>query len=143
MTAQPSRRTVLAASAAGAGALAVAACSPSSGSGHQATVSAPAGGETLTALSAVPVGGCRGVDLPGNDGPAIVSRPSASTVACFSAICTHQGCTVQPAGKQLQCPCHGSVFDAFTGAVINGPAPSPLPRIAVQVQGGNVVTATG
>ena len=28
----------------------------------------------------------------------------------------------------IDCPCHGSRFDAVTGAVANGPATTPLPR---------------
>ena len=46
-----------------------------------------------------------------------------------------------PAGKQLQCPCHGSVYDATTGAVLSGPAPRALDKIAVSVEGGEVVPA--
>jgi Rieske Fe-S protein len=57
----------------------------------------------------------------------------------FSAICTHLGCTVAPAGNQYHCPCHGSVYDAFTGSVISGPAPRPLAKIAVAVESGQVV----
>lgn len=71
--------------------------------------------------------------------PAIVARPSPDTAACFSAVCTHMGCTVEPAGPQLHCPCHGSVFDAATGRVIHGPAPRPLPSIPVRVVDGRVV----
>ena len=68
-----------------------------------------------------------------------MAQPTAGSVVAFSAICTHLGCTVAPQGKQLDCPCHGSVYDAFTGKVINGPAPRPLPSIPVTVQGGQVV----
>jgi Rieske Fe-S protein len=50
------------------------------------------------------------------------------------------GCTVKPAGKQLHCPCHGSVYDAVTGHVIHGPAPRALSPVAVEVVDGEVVT---
>ena len=70
----------------------------------------------------------------------VVARPTETTAACFSAICTHMGCTVKPAGKELHCPCHGSKFNATTGAVIHGPAPKPLPSVAVHVVAGEVVT---
>jgi cytochrome b6-f complex iron-sulfur subunit len=47
-----------------------------------------------------------------------------------SAVCTHLGCVVNLAGKGFHCPCHGSVFDD-SGAVVSGPAPSPLPWFLV------------
>ena len=73
--------------------------------------------------------------------PVIVSRPTAGTVACFSAICTHQGCTVQPDGDKAVCPCHGSVYNALTGQVIQTPAPAPLAKVAVTVKNGEIVTS--
>jgi Rieske Fe-S protein len=88
------------------------------------------------ALSAIPVGG----SASANSGGAIVlAQPSTGTVVAFSAICTHQGCTVNSGGAQLHCPCHGSVYNAFTGAVVQGPAPLPLPKVAVHVTNGYVV----
>ena len=71
--------------------------------------------------------------------PILISQPAAGTIVAFTAICTHQGCTVAPAGKEFQCPCHGSVYNAATGAVITGPAPAPLAGIPVKVEAGNVV----
>lgn len=97
-------------------------------------------GTSLVDLSAVPVGGA--VSAKGADGkPLVVSQPTAGTVKAFSAKCTHQGCTVAPAGKTFQCPCHGSVFDAATGKNVSGPAPSPLAEVPVKVVDGKVVTA--
>jgi Rieske Fe-S protein len=49
------------------------------------------------------------------------------------------GCPVKVAGTELNCPCHGSKYNALTGAVLHGPAPKSLPSVAVAVQGGNVV----
>ena len=38
--------------------------------------------------------------------------------AAYSAVCTHQACTVayQPQTQKLACPCHGSVFDPARSA---------------------------
>jgi Rieske Fe-S protein len=73
-----------------------------------------------------------------NGDPAIVTRTGGAAAVCLSAICTHQGCTVAPQGDRLHCPCHQSEFDSTTGAVLGGPAPRPLDKIAVQVVDGEV-----
>jgi Rieske Fe-S protein len=60
--------------------------------------------------------------------------------AAYSAVCTHQACTVAYKDGQLACPCHGSVFDPAEGAaVLNGPANRPLPEVAIRVEGGEIV----
>jgi cytochrome b6-f complex iron-sulfur subunit len=142
--AQPSRRHVVAAVAGAGGLAALAACggdgsSSSAGSGNSAGSAGGAAGTVLTALSDVPVGSSVSAkDSAGK--PLLVSQPSAGKVVAFSAICTHQGCTVAPAGAKFQCPCHGSMYDAATGAVLQGPAPKPLTQVPVHVASGNVVT---
>lgn len=101
--------------------------------------SAPAAGATeIVALADVPVGGSVAAQLDGK--PIIVSQPTKGKAVAFSAICTHKGCTVKPAGAELDCPCHGSIYNALTGANISGPAPSPLPAVAVKVSKGKVVS---
>ena len=92
-------------------------------------------GRMLVAVDRVPVGG--GVVLAKDK--VVVTRPTADDVRAFSAVCTHQGCTVNSvAGGAIDCPCHGSSFDATTGAVRRGPASRPLPAVAVTVRSGKV-----
>jgi Rieske Fe-S protein len=95
------------------------------------------GGRLLARVDQVPPSG--GLIL---DDPAIVlTRGSGDEVHGFSAVCTHQGCTVgSVANDVITCPCHASRFSAQTGAVISGPAPAPLPAIAVVVRDGAVYT---
>lgn len=93
----------------------------------------------MAKLTAVTVGTAIAATLA-DGSPVIVARPSADQVVCFSAICTHAGCTVAPSGMKLNCPCHGSQFDALTGKVLQGPASRPLPEIDVTVRDGEVVT---
>ena len=74
--------------------------------------------------------------------PAVLVHLKSGDFVAYSAICTHQGCTVAYQGGQLACPCHGSVFDPAKGAeVVAGPAPRPLPEIPVKVEGGEIVKA--
>lgn len=139
MNSPVSRRTVLVAGAAGAGAVALAACSPGGGQGAGTSTPTAAADQTLVALKDIPVGSAVSATL--TDGsPVIVAQPTAGSAACFSAICTHEGCTVAPAGNELHCPCHGSRYNASTGAVLQGPAPRALAQVPVHVAGGEVLT---
>ena len=70
-----------------------------------------------------------------DDGDAIAVDVDGEVLA-YSTVCTHEGCTVgwDAEDKQLACPCHGSRFDPLdAGAVISGPARSPLPAVEVVV----------
>jgi cytochrome b6-f complex iron-sulfur subunit len=61
--------------------------------------------------------------------------------------CVHLGCTVPPPNPALsgniQCPCHGSLYDGRTGGLIHGPATHPLDYFPVTLEGGNIVVDTG
>jgi Rieske Fe-S protein len=72
----------------------------------------------------------------------VVTQPQAGTFKAFSAICTHQGCTVSEVkGGTINCPCHGSKFAVADGTPTAGPAKKPLAETAVTVQGSSVVLA--
>jgi Rieske Fe-S protein len=133
------RRTVLAAGLAGAGAAALAACGSggTSSSSEQANSGKP--GQKVASLGGITVGDSASANINGK--PVLVCRTGQNSAVCFSAICTHQGCTVNPDGSKLVCPCHQSTYDAKTGKVLQGPAPSPLPQIRVTVANGEIVTA--
>jgi Rieske Fe-S protein len=127
----------------GVGALALAACTPiGAGSAGDAANggSGSAGASPVTLkLSDIPVGGAASATMGSN--PIVVAQPSAGKVVAFSAVCTHMGCTVAPAGKEFDCPCHGSRFDAATGDVIQGPAPTPLTKLTATVSGDTVTVS--
>ena len=61
----------------------------------------------------------------------MVIRVSATEVAALSAICTHEGCSMDYAAsrQQLDCPCHGSQF-SLDGMVTRAPATRPLKKYA-------------
>lgn len=97
-----------------------------------------ASGHLLARLDQVPAGG--GVVLAQQD--VVLTRDAGGAVHAFSATCTHQGCTVDGVSNGvISCPCHGSRFDARTGAVVAGPAPRPLPAVSVTVRNGGVYTS--
>ncbi|WP_042365625.1 Rieske (2Fe-2S) protein [Streptacidiphilus neutrinimicus] len=156
----PARRTLLA----GAGVVGVsavlAACSSAGGSSssdappsQQGAAGAPSsapssapsqgggsagGGGTGTVLGAtsdVPVGGGKVFAAE----KVVVTQPTAGNFKCFTAVCTHQGCTVSSvSGGTINCPCHGSQFHITDGSVAGGPAPSPLAEEKISVSGGQI-----
>ena len=102
--------------------------------GSGAASAAPA--NQLTTTADIPVGS--GKIISGAN--VVVTQPVAGTFKGFSAVCTHQGCIVATiANGTIDCPCHGSKFSVKDGSVVNGPAPSPLPPVAITVQGTSIV----
>jgi Rieske Fe-S protein len=98
----------------------------------------PATGRVLASVDSIPDGGGTILHSP----PIVLIRTGADQVHAFSAICTHQGCPVsQVKTGTIDCPCHGSQFDAATGHVVRGPATAPLPPIAVVVRAGEVYSS--
>jgi cytochrome b6-f complex iron-sulfur subunit len=134
---QLTRRGVLAIGAVGLSAGTLAACSQAK-SPSGATGGSGSSGGPLAKLSDIKVG--EAIAATGPDGAKIIiARPTQNTVAAFSAICTHQGCAVVPNGKELDCPCHHSSYNATTGTVIAGPAPLPLPSVKVTLSGDEIL----
>lgn len=108
------------------------------GSGTSGGTAAQASGPVTVAAADVPVGGGKIIA----DAAVVVTQPSAGTYKAFSAVCTHQGCSVASvsAGK-IECPCHGSVFSATDGSVIQGPATVALPARTVTASGSNLIVS--
>jgi nitrite reductase/ring-hydroxylating ferredoxin subunit len=101
---------------------------------------AGAGGTAIVSESEVAPGSAFKFKDSGN--PAVLVHLDSGDFVAYSAVCTHQGCTVAYQGGELACPCHGSVFDPANGAaVVAGPASRPLPEIPVKVEGGEIVRA--
>jgi Rieske Fe-S protein len=85
----------------------------------------------------VPVGTSASVEVEGRT--LLLRREAEDVVHAFSAVCTHQGCTVAPvteAGEDVfACPCHGSHFAVATGVPFGGPASKPLTGFTAAVDG--------
>jgi Rieske Fe-S protein len=107
-----------------------------SGSGGEEYPEPAGASAAITPLADIPENG--GTVFP--DRQIVVTRGAGTTVHGFSAVCTHQGCLVSAvSGGEITCPCHGSAFDAATGAVRRGPAQKPLPAVPVSVVNGSVM----
>ncbi len=96
---------------------------------------ADAGGRALIRIRDVPVGG--GVVVVRRR--VVVTQPRAGRFRVFSAICTHQGCTVsQVEDRKIVCPCHGSLYAIRNGEVVRGPATRALARQTFEIRRGSI-----
>lgn len=71
--------------------------------------------------------------------------PEKSIVA-YSMFCSHLGCSVEMDAKtdMLVCECHQTVYDPKgSGQVIEGPAPSNLPMISLDIDDSGDIYAVG
>jgi Rieske Fe-S protein len=111
---------------------------PAAGGGGSSGAASSAGPAVLAKTADVPVGG--GTILA--DKKIVITEPKSGTFKAFTAVCTHQGCTVgSVSGGTINCPCHGSKFSITDGSVVNGPASSPLAPVSIEVQGSSIVQA--
>lgn len=137
MTDSSTRRTVL---VTGAAAALTAGCSKY-GDGNDSSGSSSvkaSGGQELAKTADIPVGGGKIL----KDRKIVVTQPKKDEFKAFSAICTHQGCTVDTvADGTINCPCHGSKFKIADGSVAHGPAAKPLDKKSVTVANGKITLA--
>jgi Rieske Fe-S protein len=111
-----------------------AASAPSSASGDAGST-AGSQGSALAATSEIPVGSGKIFTSE----KVVVTQPNSDDFKAFSAVCTHMGCIVATVSDgTIDCPCHGSKYSISTGAVVSGPAPSPLAAQSIKVTGSNI-----
>jgi Rieske Fe-S protein len=145
LTDQTTRRAVLGGVAAvGAGAF-LAACgsdepTDSTGGGEETSGGSgdkPAGG-ALATTDEVPVGGGTVFQKQ----KIVVTQPTEGDFKAFTAVCTHQGCTVaRVKGDTIECDCHGSRYNAADGTVKKGPAPKALAPKKITVEGDELIVS--
>ncbi|KUM71404.1 Rieske (2Fe-2S) protein [Streptomyces curacoi] len=136
MTHRPTRRTILIAT--GAAAL-VAGCGEYDDNGDTSSDTTPgedaSPGRQLATTGEIPVGGGKIF----RDEEVVVTQPKDGEFKAFSAICTHQRCTVATvADGTINCTCHGSKFNIGDGSVANPPATRPLPEKKITVAGNSI-----
>ncbi|HEX4812150.1 MAG TPA: Rieske (2Fe-2S) protein [Nonomuraea sp.] len=92
-------------------------------------------GKALAATSDIPEGGGKVFKAQ----KVVVTQPVAGDFKAFSAICTHQGCTVdEVSDNTINCPCHGSKFSIEDGSVAGGPAGDALEEKKITVDGDKI-----
>ena len=100
-------------------------------------------GKQIIKVAELPVGKTFNFVHSAQGVPAILFRTKTGVFA-YSAICTHQGCSVayKSSTKKLICPCHAAQFDPFANAkVVSGPAERALDKVNVKISGTWVVEA--
>jgi len=92
-------------------------------------------GMDIAATADVPVGG--GTIFA--DEKIVLTQPTEGEFKAFTAVCTHQGCTVTTVKDgTINCPCHGSMYSIEDGSVVRGPAPAALAELALTVDGDSI-----
>ncbi|GGX11085.1 Rieske (2Fe-2S) protein [Streptomyces lomondensis] len=147
MTPSTTRRTVLLATGATGAVALVAACGGGGGDNGSASTDTPTdqgatgqetgapAGQELASTDEIPVGGGKIF----KDEQVVVTQPEQGRFKAFSAICTHQRCTVASVSDgTINCVCHGSKFRIADGSVAGGPATRPLPAEQITVEGNSV-----
>jgi Rieske Fe-S protein len=116
--------------------------------GGQAGGGQAGGGQPVAADGGAAMGTLLGLvtDIPVGGGTIytsekiVVTQPVKGVFKAFSAVCTHVGCICNKvANGTIDCPCHGSEFKITDGAVVTGPAPSPLPARTITVSDGKIL----
>jgi len=73
-----------------------------------------------------------------NSGQKILIANVGGSYYSIGNLCTHRGCKLSDGtlnGENVRCPCHGSIFNVKTGAVVKGPASNPEKSFKVRVDG--------
>jgi len=111
-----------------------AASAPAGASGGGGSTGA-AQGSALASTSEIPLGSGKIFATE----KVVITQPASGEIKAFSAVCTHMGCIVSKISDgTIDCPCHGSKYSISTGAVVSGPAPSPLPAQAIKLTGTSI-----
>lgn len=106
-----------------------------SGAVASATSAAGKAAGEAVAKAGIPVGGGKVIEAL----KVVITQPTSGDFKAFSAVCPHQGCLVTDVkDNKIVCPCHGSQFDASTGAVTAGPATTGLTPKSVTVSGDGI-----
>ena len=91
--------------------------------------------------SEIPAGKMKVVEVSG--GSVLLANVAGEYYAIGNK-CTHRGCKLSSGvfeGETVKCPCHKSVFNVKTGAVVNGPSSKPELKNAVKVEEAQILVS--
>ncbi|VVB77132.1 Sulredoxin [uncultured archaeon] len=89
-------------------------------------------------MSDIPKGGMKGFVI---DGKKILVAEVDGKYYAMDSVCSHMKGPLEKgtlAGKDIQCPWHGSIFDVTTAKVVGGPAMRDLVSYEVKSENGEV-----
>jgi nitrite reductase/ring-hydroxylating ferredoxin subunit len=94
----------------------------------------------VAAMGELPVGGARTFTYPTARDSCILVRTGTDSYVAYSQKCTHLSCAVfyTRERNRLECPCHQGYFSITDGAVLQGPPQRPLPRVVLEIEGGQL-----
>lgn len=95
----------------------------------------------VAAAADLPVGGAKVFQYPGPSDNCLLVRVDETKYVAYSQKCTHLSCAViySAENKRLECPCHEGYFSIEDGRVLQGPPPRPLPRVELEMSGGELI----
>ena len=98
------------------------------------------GEQLIGSVDQIAVGGSLVFEYPREHDICVLVRRGERDFVAYSQKCTHLSCAVIPRPEEgtLHCPCHEGVFDLGTGNPIAGPPTRPLPRIVLDIRGGEI-----
>ena len=97
--------------------------------------------QPIAATEELAVGGVKLFAYPTTEDPCILVRTGSDSYVAYSQKCTHLSCAVYYAKEEnrLECPCHQGFFSIADGSVLQGPPQRALPRVALEMKGGQLL----
>jgi Rieske Fe-S protein len=94
----------------------------------------------IAAVEEMPIGSTKVFAYPDPHNPCLLIRTGEYAFLAYEQKCTQLSCAVQPQvdDNRLRCPCHQGFFDLATGRPTAGPPRRALPRVRIEIRGGQI-----
>lgn len=100
--------------------------------------------QPIAAADEVAVGGVKVFAYPTAGDSCLLVRTGSDSYVAYSQKCTHLSCAVYYAKEEnrLECPCHQGFFSIADGSVLQGPPQRALPRVTLEMKGGQLLAVS-